>query len=293
MTFPQPAVPDDRCDPGPVTLRAIIERELVPRMLTAHPAGPISPNMLAAAQRALGEAELAEFLRRVLDPDDARAGDFVAELRDEGASVDAVYMDLLAPTARRLGELWDEDSCDFLQVTIALGRMQRLLREPSQSFATEIPLDAPLGRILLGGAPGDQHTLGVLMVAEFFVRAGWGVAVGPPLGDVDLQSAVGQDWFDVIGLSLGTESRLDSVKRLIVRIRRASRNPNLVVLVGGRVFAESPDLAESVGADGSVADARLAPTVAIGLLRRQPHVPPTFSLSPPRDSARESPGRSV
>lgn len=268
MSSHRPALPMRGAADGPGSLRALIEGELIPRLLLAHQVGPIPPSLAAAAARELDEHDLDEFLARVLDAHDGATADFIADLLADGIMVESVYLDLLAPTARRLGELWDEDRADFLQVTIALGRLQRVLRELSRGAGDPVPA-LPVGRVLLAGAPGDDHSLGLLMVAEFFVRAGWGVALGPPISELDLIETVRADSFDVVGLSLGTDARLGAVKRLIAQVRLASHNPHLVVLVGGRVFSDRPDLVDRVGADGTVADARLAPAVALAFIRRR------------------------
>ena len=52
-------------------------------------------------------------------------------------------------------------------------------------------------------------------------------------------------------------------------LRRASRNPDLVILVGGRVFSERPELAQDVGADGTAADGELAVALAVTILEQR------------------------
>ena len=71
--------------------------------------------------------------------------------------------------------MWSEDECDFSTVTVALGRLQRLLRELSPAFGTEIEYPANGRRALFAQAPDEQHSFGLSMVAEFFRRQGWDV----------------------------------------------------------------------------------------------------------------------
>jgi hypothetical protein len=56
------------------------------------------------------------------------------------------------------------------------------------------------------------------------------------------------------------------LKREIRRLRSASRNPHVRVLVGGKVFADDHDMVTRVGADASASDAREAPSIARSLL---------------------------
>lgn len=247
-------------------LERTIQNELVPRLMTSHRVGPVSPNMAAAAARALSDADVTAFVAAVRSHDDSRGAQFIREILAEGATVEAVYLDLLAPSARRLGEMWDADECDFVEVTVALGRMQRLLRDLSQVFLAESGHAEPVGNVLLTCVPGEQHTLGIIMVGEFLIRDGWRVLVGAPWTDGDLLSMVGTEWYDVIGFSVGTEHRLSVLRRDIRRLKTASRNPNVQVMVGGQLFADDPALAEQVGANAIATDARQAPAVARSLL---------------------------
>lgn len=247
-------------------LERLIVSEIVPRLMLSHraPSPPSTP--VPAVPRPLTDADVASFVDAVRSPDDAAALDIVRTLVAAGTPVETIYLDLLAPSARRLGELWEDDECDFVAVTVALGRIQRLLREVSQLFLADTAPGRPTGRILLSCLPGEQHTLGLIMVGEFLLRDGWRVVVGAPWAEEDLLELVGSEWFDVIGFSVGCESRLSVLKREVHRVRGVSRNPRLQVLVGGQVFARDDALAGRVGADGVAGDAREAPRTAATLL---------------------------
>lgn len=247
-------------------LERTIQNELVPRLMTSHRVGPMSPDMAAAAGRALSEEDVNAFVQAVRSPDDTSGAQFIRDALARGATVESVYLDLLAPSARRLGDMWDSDECDFVEVTVALGRMQRLLRDLSQVFLAESGHVEPVGNVLLTCVPGEQHTLGIIMVGEFLLRDGWRVLVGAPWTDSDLHSMVATDWYDVIGFSVGTESRLNVLRRDIRRLKSASRNANIQIMVGGQLFAEDPTMAEQVGANAIATDARQAPVIARSLL---------------------------
>ena len=255
-------------DDGLANFAPALEREIVPRLLTAHRAGPFPPEMLSRAGETLDAARVEELVRHLRGPDDGRAERWVDDLLDEGMTSEAVYMDLLAPAARALGRMWEEDTCDFVEVTLTLGRIQRVLRSLSHLFLADAAAGEPRGRVYLCGLAGEQHTLGLVMVAEFFVRAGWEVDVGQPVDGEGLLQALRAGWFDVVGFSIACDHSLPRLKREIRDARRASRNPGVRVMVGGRVFDADPALVRRVGADATASDARQAPEVAAALLRR-------------------------
>lgn len=247
-------------------LERTIQNDLVPQLLTGHRVGPVPPALTAAIARELSAADVEAFVSAVRSLDDDRAVQFVQTILAEGATIEAVYLDLMAPTARRLGELWESDECDFVEVTVSLGRMQRMLRDLSQLFLADGMRSEPVGSVLLTCIPGEQHTLGIIMVGEFLLRDGWRVLVGAPWSDSDLLTMVGSEWYDVIGFSVGCESRLPLLRRDMRRLKAASRNPHVQFMVGGQVFIDDPALAEQVGANAIANSAREAPVIARQLL---------------------------
>ncbi len=189
-----------------------------------------------------------------------------SSLRARQVSLASIFLHLLAPAARHLGDLWNEDRVDFTQVTVGLMRLQQVLRAVSPEFQEAAPRRARLARVLLVPAPGEQHTFGLVMVAEFFHRAGWLVAGGPESTDIDPVARVRAMPFAMIGISIGSHTRLDSVARLIRAVRRASCNRAIGVLVGGPLLIDHPEIVSQVGADATAADGGQAVAQAEGLL---------------------------
>jgi methanogenic corrinoid protein MtbC1 len=220
----------------------------------------------ATSPGGVGEREVQEFVSCVTGNDETQASEYVRELMGTGVSAESVYLDLLTPTARRLGEYWTGDRCDFVVVTVAVGRLQRVLREVSHLFTLSAAATGEVGSALLSCIPGEQHTLGLFMVAEFFIRDGWGVSIGAPVSTVDLTSIVRTHSYDMVGFSIACDSRVARLKRHIAEVRRCSRNRRVQVLVGGRAIADQPQLASRLGADGAAVDARSAPAMARSLV---------------------------
>jgi len=247
-------------------LARTIEADVIPRLVQAHRQSANAANTESASAPAQSAAQVAGFVALIIGDSDVDVQTAVDSKRLGGMSVEAVYLDLFAPAARLLGEMWSDDLCDFSTVTVALGRLQRLLRELSPAFGTEIEYPANGRRALFAQPPDEQHGFGLSMVAEFFRREGWDVfgVVGGAIEDPAMR--VRKEWADVIGLSIGSERRLDWLRKCITDVRAASRNPGLVVMVGGPIFTLHPDWVAGVGADATARDARDAPRVATRLL---------------------------
>ncbi|MDQ2779218.1 MAG: cobalamin B12-binding domain-containing protein, partial [Pseudomonadota bacterium] len=114
--------------------------------------------------------------------------------------------------------------------------------------------------------PGEQHTFGLVMVSEFFRRAGWDVSGGAWTNGADAATLMAGEWFDVVGFSLGAEVHLKQLAASIAAVRSAARNRDIVVLVGGPLFGLHPQFVAQVGADGMTIDGREAPALAEALI---------------------------
>jgi MerR family transcriptional regulator, light-induced transcriptional regulator len=188
----------------------------------------------------------------------ANAAAYVDALRARGTTVDTLLLDLLAPTARRLGDLWVEDLCDFTEVTIGLWRLEQLLRRLGSTDEAMVEAPQTGRRALLLPAPGEQHTFGLAVVADFLRRSGWEVSSSTRSGRHDLTATVRRASFDMVGFSLSCENRLDLLAKSITVVRRASRNPSVGIMVGGHVFNEHPELVARVGAEATAANGHAA-----------------------------------
>jgi MerR family transcriptional regulator, light-induced transcriptional regulator len=240
-------------------LASVVEAEILPRLTRLHPGAPVS-------QLTTTEDDTQTLVRLLLGEDDTRSAGFVDSLRQHGATPAALYLGVITQAARVLGVLWAEDRCDFVQVTLSMGRLQRILRTLSEPFQLDAVHKAVAETVLLVPGPGEQHTFGLLMVSEFFRREGWRVAGGPATSAHDAVALVRQRWVDVAGFSIGSLSLLDGLARCIQAVRRASRNRHLAVMVGGSLFQDRPSLLARTGADATANDAVAAVRQASGLL---------------------------
>jgi methanogenic corrinoid protein MtbC1 len=157
--------------------------------------------------------------------------------------------------------MWEQDLCTFVDVTVAVGRLQQALRDMSAGLAFRPADGESVRRVLLVPAPGEQHTFGLVMVSEFFREAGWEVTGGPH-PQLDPVAQVRKEWVDVVGFTLAGELHLASLTAAIAAVRKASLNPRVGILVGGPQFLLNPGLAREVGADALAIDGSLAPSIA-------------------------------
>jgi MerR family transcriptional regulator, light-induced transcriptional regulator len=111
-------------------------------------------------------------------------------------------------------------------------------------------------RALFAAAPGEHHTLGVVMAADHFQRRGWSVQVELQAGRTDLARIVRDNPFDLIGLSAGSRRMVPVVEETMAAIRPVAR-PGTRFLLGGALVSLEPAIAARMGA-GRAASAAAA-----------------------------------
>lgn len=250
--------PEAELDLPPAKLVATIETEVIPRLVLAQRGEPPVAMVRAMDGWIPGDEDVAAFAKLVMTNDARVAISYLEAMRARKTSVETLYLKLLAPTAEFLGRLWEEDLSTFAEVTLGVGRLQQALRELGAGHCSEIDQGYRERRILLETAEGEQHSFGLLMVGEFFRRAGWSVWDEPLSNVPSMARLVRNEWFDVVGLSVSGDVRMETLASTIRLIRRSSRNRGVGIMVGGRVFNEHPELVPLVGADATASDARQA-----------------------------------
>ncbi len=237
----------------------VIEGEIIPRLMLLHRTDPTVTSMPADKLPDLSE-HLPEFTNLILTQDTEAIVAYLDVLMQKGAALDGLLLHLMAPAARRLGEMWEDDTLDFLEVTIGVSRLQQILHR--LTFALEKTTDEPEKRVLLLPTPSEQHTFGLLMVSDFFRRNGWHVVSTPPLSLDEIDQVVSEQWFALIGFSLSSERLIDTLSSTIETVRQCSRNRSIKIVVGGSIFAQTPELKPRVDADMVVTDAQQAVLLA-------------------------------
>jgi MerR family transcriptional regulator, light-induced transcriptional regulator len=247
---------DDRVSEvaSPLVLAGLIEGQIIPRLLVAYrtqstlPAEPARDRISAVQAEGFAATALRLEAHSLMEQVDG----FIAR----GASVEAVLIDLLAPAARQIGVWWEEDACDFVDVTMGLWRLQQVVYEISARIPGKAPIIGRSRRGLFSVVPGASHSLGTVMVEECFRREGWMTTLLTSATDKQIIKLIDDQHFDIMGLTISRESEIPYASDLIARVRTRSKNPFISVLVGGRVLTDSPELALQLGADATAFDAQ-------------------------------------
>jgi methanogenic corrinoid protein MtbC1 len=235
-------------------LHSVVLERVLPRLALIHQAWK------AGAAESLPTAEDIEaFGAAILQTDSTAAHQLFQQMRERGLTVDVLFETLLAPTARRLGELWFEDLCDFVDVTVGVNRL-RIMLEMYANAPSQI--GDPRRRALLVSTPGEAHLFGLDMVANFLRASGWDTALEVGRSAGENAETVASSWFAVAGFTISKEEHLSAAARAIDAIRRASVNTKIAVIVGGWALRGRPDLVARIGGDAAAEDGPSAALLA-------------------------------
>lgn len=245
-----------------LSLVRAVEGEIVPRLLLARRSATPQPTADTGSEIQDGEAD--QLARLLLAKEIEALAEFVDAIRHRGVGERDLYLRLLAPAARRLGDMWDRDLCDFMQVAMGLGRLHQLLQRISLMTPGPESLDSRGHgrRALLATVPGETHCFGVMMVSQFFRQNGWDVFNEFPASEAELCACVRAESFAIIGLSAGSDTRLEALVAAVRAVRRSSRNAAAGIIVGGPLLHGRPELAARVGADATAEDGEQAALLA-------------------------------
>ena len=161
---------------------------------------------------------------------------YITELLNLGMGIDLIVLELIPRIARKLGNQWASDSLSFAEVTIATGRLQKLIYSLDHLYQETRTSSTTTHSILVTAAPGSHHTLGPLILSNYFTWAGWSVLSESAPSEHFIETTVTSKSLTAIAVSIADYDQLDRLPKLIQSIRSKSLNPAIIVLTGGSLY---------------------------------------------------------
>jgi len=222
---------------------AVLAREVV-RRLAEH------PRRADLSDHHATSTEIDTLVAALLSDKQMAAADMLSGLRADGLPIAEVYVGYITGAARRLGKMWDNDEVGFLQVTLATSRLTAIICGLKKIF-----YDREGGasrRAMFAACPGETHVMGVSMAADLFRREGWEIDLEIGQDHDELLMAQHMGGYPVLALSASTAAMIMPLARFIRAVRLLT--PGALVYVAGEITHLRPDVAETVGADGTLSD---------------------------------------
>lgn len=205
------------------------------------------------------------YLDAIREGDHRAALDIVDRARAEGADLATVYLDLLQPAMREIGRLWQDNELTVADEHLATAVTQTVMAHLFSSGVRGAAPAADRPTLIAACVDTERHEMGLRMVCDIMELEGWHVVyLGATVPVGSLLSLMQRQPPAVLALSATIPTHLPRLRATIAAVRDALGAAAPPILVGGRPFLDHPDLAASVGADATAADAR----AAAALIRR-------------------------
>lgn len=190
-----------------------------------------------------------QYQAAVLDGSRRHALDAVDQAVAAGFDLRTIYLDVLQPTLREVGRLWQLNEITVADEHLATAITQMVMARLYSGFASSVAQGGPT---LLGAcAETERHDIGLRMLCDLVEVEGWdAVYLGGSVPAESLVAMVRQRRPDVVALSASIAPHLPQLRSAIEAIRQmgdAGRHP--LILVGGRPFLENRALSRRLGAD--------------------------------------------
>lgn len=237
----------------------------------------VIPQLLDTSVRTTGklpfsQADAEELGRQCLHDDPLKAERFVRQMLAHGHDIESLYLEAIPQAARLFHDWWYADDIDFISVTKGIFQLEQLVYSMSAEFVLggNMKSAGPQRSALLVKPPESHHSLGLLILSQYFRRYGWQVFSANQFTADDMLSAVRSEWVDLIGISMSEDRQIPAMKKLILKLRQRCSNPDVQIMVGGPLLRFCQNLAELVGADFACLHADQAQQQASEFIKKTP-----------------------
>ena len=157
-------------------------------------------------------------------------------------SVEGDYLTRLAVlelVSRDLGRQWTTDSCSFAEVSIAMARLQSMLR--SREFQPNNPALSlgARGTALFTVPPREDHLFAPIVIEELFRSQGWSTTSYFPDLDTELSGIADKNDFHVVCFSWSGEANKANAFAAVERLRQLFPAPQCLLLAGGHAASKN------------------------------------------------------
>lgn len=234
----------------PVRSRALVNDYIV-RGLAAIDSGA-APTSISQESDAALEDLRQSFQAALLDADQHRASQVVLVALNQGVSVEELQSAVLGRTQVEFGKLWSKGAINVAQEHFASRVVEDLIARLRSTFEGTSSVQ---GVALLASVAGNNHDIGLRILADQFERNGWRtVFLGADMPQDDLLAGIASFNPRFVALSITLLRNLRSAAATIAEIKGA--HPELPVLIGGSALQSIDGLWRDLGADAYAGSAK-------------------------------------
>jgi MerR family transcriptional regulator, light-induced transcriptional regulator len=221
----------------------------------------------ADAKAVVADSEVRALTRLAIEANESVVEAFIMNVVNRGVAIEKIYAELLAPSLKMLGVMWEDDTVGFAPMTVACWKIQKTLfnlaaipDKASLERFTGIALNTlqahqKVGRLFLACVPGTKHTFGIQILADIFRRNQWHVEVASATRLADIVEESASSNADVIGFSIGSDTLIPTMQAIAKDVRKATKQFAPAIIAGGPIFCNGVVQPSLIGVDYVCGDA--------------------------------------
>lgn len=209
-------------------------------------------------------AEAKRYQELLLTAQKRKALDYIDHLVERGVPFRNIYLDILQPVQREIGNLWHTNKISVAQEHYCTGVTQlAIARIYPHMFNSKPSKFKMVGTCV----QGELHELGLRMVTDIMELDGWDTMyLGANMPNDSIVSMIKEQKADLVAISVTFPLNLHKAEKLISQIRAESELNKVRILVGGYAFMQDATLWQKIGADSFAPNADLASKVATNMV---------------------------
>jgi len=216
----------------------------------ASSAGPVSLTLVPQTERHFDRDVMTAMRKAALSSDRHECVDVLKRALDSGIARDDIADFYIPELARDLGLDWCADNMSFALVTIAVSRLQAMLRELGPEWSGDQSANPSAPSIMLIVSDGVHHTLGAMVLSGQLRRKGLSVRLMLGVQLHDLADKLAKSCYDAVFVSSSLGETLESLRRIVNVVRTSSKKAVPVVIGGTILEAETKyNVTSLTGAD--------------------------------------------
>lgn len=201
-----------------------------------------------------------KYLSALLAMNRAEALQLAMQAVHSDIGVGRFYLDVLQPTQREIGRLWQSGRISVAQEHYSTAATQFVMSQLQPYFLQK----SPCHKTLVAACAGDElHEVGLRILSDIFAMEGWNTVY---LGANVPGDSVAQTLIDcganVLAVSATMTRHLFTLSKLIAAVRANPKCQNIRIMVGGYPFNVDPFLWHRVGADAGTSSVSEAIRIA-------------------------------
>ena len=197
----------------------------------------------------LGDEEINRITQLLLSTEDGAFELAITVLKTHGVSINYIVLDLIPSIARRLGKQWEDDTLSFAEVSIGVNRLERVIHKLDYLFQVTQLEKRGNQSILITVFPESQHSLGTLILSNYFIHSGWRVYRPENTSMKSISQEIESHSHDAIAISVSCDEQLELLPNTISALREKSKNKKIKVLIGGPLYNKAPEKFAHIEAD--------------------------------------------